>query len=274
VSGWRGEGMRISYLLAAAVCVLGVSGCQVAPLSDGQITAIAAQARELSRSQNLSAHDACQNVVWQSQNYAATLMGQTEEGIKRCLNTWNATVASENQQRQAEAQLRQQDEQQRQQNDFNKRIADIKAGRASIQNAREATVIYHAADGTSLMRRPMLHPDNHNYVISGQIDPAGGFSGEGFIVKEAWSSADEMQLKMWAQIAGMTNLHEPAYASIMLNGSVPEGLRSGSTVRVVGTYTDNREYTTRDGSRHLMPVFTSKYIQAVDMEKVFGEMLQ
>lgn len=270
--------MRISYLLAAAV-VLCVSGCQVTPISDGQITAIAAQARELSRSQNLSAHDACQKVVLQleaqqSQKYAAILMGQTEEGIKRCLNTWNATVASENQQRQAEAQRRQQAEQHSQQNEFNKRIADIKAGRASIQNAREATVIYHATDGTSLMRRPMLHPDNHNYVISGQIDPAGGFSGEGFIVKEAWSSADEMQLKMWAQISGMTNLHEPAYASIMLKGSVPEGLRSGSTVRVVGTYTDNREYTTRDGSRHLMPVFTSKYIQAVDMEKVFGEMLQ
>lgn len=131
---------------------------------------------------------------------------------------------------------------------FNQRIADIRAGKAKIQTADEATAIYGASNGDSLTVQPMLHPDGKNYVIHGYLDPVGGLQSDHFVLR--------------AMVIGM-----PAYAYINVDESkisLPPQTRVGSSLVVVGTYLDNSSYETVAGTRRYMPVFNALFVQPMD----------
>lgn len=183
----------------------------------------------------------------------------SQDNIGACEDKWHQILAQEDQQRRAttiqEQQARQKALQEVQQKILNHRVAEIRAGRASIQTVQEAKVIYHAVDGYSLMTNPLFHPDNHYYIVSGTIDPSGGIRSNGFIIKANLSGF---------QMLGFAPAPDyPPYAYIILKNEsdIPKNTHIGSSISVVGIYTDNRGYTAMDGTKHIMPVFTSVFIQ-------------
>ena len=131
---------------------------------------------------------------------------------------------------------------------FNQRIADIQAGRSTIQTAKEAAVIYGAANGDGLTLQPMIRPDGKIYILQGRLDPSGGLQGDHFVLRDA-------------------AMGFPAYATILIDErkiTLPEQTRVGSSVVVVGSYEANEAFDTLAGARRYMPVFKALFVQVLN----------
>lgn len=260
--------MKPHYLFAAIIGSVCLAGCQniTTPLTDAQADAAAQRVNSYPQHDLDTAYlsrpyleELCQRALIQLGIFPSV------DNQKRCGDQWALRLRQKNQQQQAEIQLQQQAKEQAQQAAFNQRIAEIRAGRASIQTIQEAVAIYHASNGDSLMAQPLLHPNGHYYLIGGEIDPAGGLQSNSFIIRETATGIADMKAMALRQMLGLEANGAPAYAYISFQDKnhIPNGVRVGSTVSIVGAYTGNREYTTRDGTKHIMPVFTSRFVQTI-----------
>ena len=256
-----------SFVLALLVC-WSIAGCvsRDSPLSFAQIfepqeaseddvTRAAALAWEKSKGKG-SARSACTEALKQLEiesrstgydefrcsSIVSAKMEQAQKELARERVRQEAVRLAKEREQQETDRKAQQEAQER---TFNQRIAEIRAGRSAIQTAKEAAVIYGAANGDGLTLQPMIRPDGKIYVLHGRLDPSGGLQGDHFVLRDA-------------------AIGFPTYAAILVDErkiTLPEHTRVGSSVVVVGSYEANQSFDTLAGARRYMPVFKALFVQ-------------
>lgn len=172
---------------------------------------------------------------------------QIQEQERQAQEHARQMLAQEAQER-AQLEANRKAQQEAQEHAFNQHIADIRAGKATIQTPQEAAVIYNATNGDGITAQPMIHPDGRNYVLHGYLDPAGGLQSDHFVLRDA--------------AIGL-----PAYAAISVDESkitLPPETHSGSSMVVIGSYEANQSFDTIAGSRRYMPVFNALFVQVLN----------